>query len=100
MEFLEKAPRWFILIAFSVVMAISVISVKFIVGNVFADVEKTKSTATVAKNLAETGAIAINDLKVSFAEMRGAQETFRKEYREDKKETDNKLEQILLAVKK
>lgn len=53
-----------------------------------------------AKNTADDAIELGEGLKVQIAEVRGAQETFRKEYREDQKDLDRKLEKILDEVKK
>ena len=53
-----------------------------------------------AKNTAEDALNLGQDLKVQIADVRGAQETFRKEYREDQKDLDRKLENLLNEVKK
>lgn len=98
----ENMPRWALVSLCGVFLAGTVISVKFIVSSNYADQIKTKEVAWKAKADAleakEIGKDALENtevLQVQVAEVRGAQETFRKEYREDQKTLDNKLSQLI-----
>ena len=63
-----------------------------------AEGDKSRVVAYQAKNMAEDALGLANDLKVQIADVRVAQETFRKEYRQDQKDLDQKLIELLKAV--
>lgn len=62
--------------------------------------DKVKSVSYQAKSTSDANAKDISDLKDSVTEVRAAQETFRREYREDQKDLDRKLGELLVAVKR
>jgi len=93
---LEKAPRWFLLTVSSATIGLCLI----FSGRAIADSDKVKGVAYNALNLSQNNSEAVNDLKVQIADIRGAQETFRKEYRQDQKEIDSKLNELLRAVRR
>lgn len=115
---IENAPRWFLIIVLMVLWTAvdkgSAYIFKDVTGNAEANSlqieavrrETNESIASIkpilytAKNNAEKALDMGNDLKIQIADVRGAQETFRKEYREDQKDLDRKLSVLLEAIKK
>jgi len=93
---LERAPRWFLLTVSSAAISLCLV----FSGRAIADSDKVKGVAYGALNLSQNNSEAVNDLKVQIADIRGAQETFRKEYRQDQKEIDSKLNELLRAVRR
>ena len=93
---LERAPRWFLLTVSSAAIGLCLI----FSGRAIADSDKVRGVAYSALNLSQNNFGLINDLKVQIADVRGAQETFRKEYRQDQKEMDSKLNELLRAVRR
>ena len=92
---LNKVPRWaLVLIAFMGLGACGVL-----VSTARADLDKFKSIAYQAKNTSDSNTTSIQELKDSVKEIRVAQETFRKEYREDQKDLSKSLGDIARAVK-
>ena len=103
---LEKAPRWFLLIVGGCGIALCLILTQFIVKSAFADMAKTQEeldrtteVARTAKNISESNQNAIVELKGSIEKVQVSQETFRKEYREDQKDTQRIMQEVLKAVK-
>ena len=72
----------------------------FFLNRAIADNDKTKTVAYEAKHKAEDALIANEQVSAQVADVRGAQETFRKEYREDQIENRKVLQELLLASKK
>lgn len=92
----SKLPRWALIWGFLATMSIS----GFFMSRAIADMDKVKGVAYQAKDTSESNAKDIGDLKDSVKEVRSAQETFRREYREDQKDLDKKLGELLIAIKK
>lgn len=61
--------------------------------------DKIKSVAYQAQISSDKNADAVADFKDAVKDIRVTQEQFRREYREDKKETDLKLMELLKAIK-
>lgn len=99
LEQINKAPRWFLVIILGAAMALCYITLGFIVKNAFADMERIKGVAWQAKALSDDNQVSIVELKSSVEKINIAQETFRREYREDQKDLDKKLSELLRAVK-
>lgn len=85
---LDKFPRWALIAICGVFMGISI----FFASRAIAENDKTKATA-------EQAMAGVTQLQNQVADVRGAQETFRKEYREDQKDLDKKLVELLRVVK-
>jgi uncharacterized membrane protein YraQ (UPF0718 family) len=107
MPSLEKAPRWFILLLASIACIIAAGACGFIIKNVYAQIDRNttnaitaQSIAISAQNRADIADKASKDLKEIVTEIKNTNETFRKEYREDKNKLDDKLdEQKTLLLK-
>lgn len=91
----DKWPRWALI---SLVAGLTLVCA-FFTNRAVAEGDKTKEVAYEARYKANQALEMGNDLKVQVADVRGAQETFRKEYRQDQKDLDNKLAELLKAVK-
>lgn len=91
----DKFPRWALVALCFVFMALST----WFGGRAIAENDKIKVVAYQAKNVAEDAYALANDLKVQIADVRGAQETFRQEYRQDQKDLDKKMSELLMAIK-
>lgn len=92
---LNKIPRW----ALVLIATLGLGACGVLVTSARADIDKMKSVAYQAKSASDINAIAVSELKVAVNEVRAAQETFRKEYREDQKDLSNSLAGIARAVK-
>lgn len=99
---LEKAPRWFLFMLVSFFMGAVGILGTIVVKGAYAEIASNTSGVVEAKGLAFQAKInadnaqeAIVELKGAVTDIREAQETFRKEYREDQKDMDRKLDMIL-----
>lgn len=92
---LNKIPRW----ALVGIASLGLIATGTSISTARADLEKFKGIAYIAKNASEDALHLGADLKVQVSEIRSSQETFRKEYREDQKDLDRKLSEILRVVK-
>ena len=91
----NKIPRW----ALILVATLGLGSMGTLVSGARADLDKFKAIAYDARNTSNANTTSIGDLKTSVGEIRTAQETFRREYREDQKDLDGKLVELLRAVK-
>jgi len=100
MKALDTAPRWFLLIVCGVAIMLCIVFFNFIIKSAFADMEKVRGIAWQAKNLSDANQSDIVDLKLSISSLKVSQEIFRKEYREDQKDLDRKLSELLNAVNK
>ena len=92
---LNKIPRWALL----AVAGIGLGACGILVSTARADLDKLKSIAYQAKNVSDDNTLAIQDLKTSVNEVRANQEQFRREYREDQKDLDQSLKELLKAIK-
>lgn len=97
---IDSWPRWFLVTVCGVSMSALTLLMFWTIRQAFADVETIKTVAYTAKNSSDSNTVAIEDLKDQIGTMSESQETFRKEYREDTKETQKVLQQLLLEVKK
>lgn len=100
---LSKLPRWFLVCSLIGLMGLVALGIKFNVQYAFADIAATKTAAFDAKSLSDSNRDSIGELKSSIGEVKTAQETFRKEYREDQKDLYRAMksmkDEILSAVK-
>mgnify|MGYP001586941151 CR=1 FL=1 len=94
-----KIADVFLLIVLGLALSLCWIFIGFIIKNAFADVQNIKTIAWSAKNLSESNQSDIVDLKANISQIQVSQETFRKEYREDQKDLDRKLGELLRAVR-
>lgn len=92
---LDKMPRWALVAIGGVFMS----STLFFANRAVADNDRIKSVAWQAKNEAGKALDIGQQLQLQVADIRGAQEQFRREYREDQKDLDKKLGEILRVVK-
>lgn len=92
---LDKMPRWALVAICGVFMSATL----FFANRAVADSDRIKTVAYEARSTAQDALSLGNDLKLQIADVRGAQETFRREYREDQKDLDKKLGEILRVVK-
>lgn len=92
----DKWPRWALISLVAILSGICV----FFTNRAVADGDKIRSVAYEARTNANKAIELGNDLKVQIADVRGAQETFRREYREDQKDQNRKLGAILYAIDK
>ena len=97
---LDKLPRWALVTICSIAIGFCWVSISFVVKNAFADMEKIKTVAWGANTKSENALTLANDLKVQITDVRVAQETFRREYREDQKDLGRKFDEVLTALKK
>lgn len=100
---IEKAPRWFLLWLTGGSVALLGMLGLWTLRQAYADINTLKSVAYQAKNQSESNDEAISELKTAVGQIKDAQEVFRKEYREDRKEDSAVLRQmkdeIIKAVK-
>lgn len=87
-ESIEKAPRWFLVLICATAIGLCWVACGFVIKNAFADMDNTKKIAWQAKNSSDQNQRDISQFKDEF-------QRFRNEYREDQKDTVNKLEQLL-----
>lgn len=99
MESLEKAPRWFLLIVSGAAISVAVLIGGWTIRQAFADIDTIKSVAYSAKTQSNSNNDSIQELKLAMSEMKTAQETFRREYREDQKDIISRLGDLMRAVK-
>lgn len=96
---IEKFPRWALITLATIGMG----SCWILISTARADLDKFKNIAYTAKSNADDALALGNELKVQIADVRGAQETFRKEYREDRNKDSEILrsmeDRIIRAVK-
>ena len=96
---LEKLPRSVLVWITGIALTIG----GFITTRAVAEGDRTKAVAYQARNTADNAFELANDLKVQVADVRGAQEVFRREYREDRNKDAELLrsmeERIIRAVK-
>ena len=85
----DKLPRWVLVSGFLGFMSLGGLMLK----GAFADLESTKDT--VAKH-----DLLIPQVMEDIKQIKGSNETFRVEYRQDQKELDVKLTELLRAVNK
>lgn len=91
---LNKVPRW----ALIGIATLGLGACGLLVTSARADMEKVKTVAYKAKADSEANTIAVGELKDAVKEVRTAQETFRREYREDQKDLTKSLQDISKAV--
>ena len=95
----EKFPRWALVTISGALLGICL----FFTSRAVADSDKMKAVAYQARTTADNAYMIANDLKIQVADVRGAQETFRREYREDRQRDVEQLqrmeERIIRAVK-
>ena len=84
----NKIPRWFLIMAFFTTMSLSGVLLK----GAFADLEHNKKL--VAKH-----DLLIPQLISDITSIKNGNETFRKEYREDQKELDKKLDDLSILLR-
>ena len=93
---LDKLPRNILVPVCAVLFAVCL----FFTNRAVAESDKNKAMVQQAKIDSEKALETSDDLKNQIADVRGAQETFRKEYREDQKDlTKNLDEQKTLLLK-
>ena len=88
MEVIEKLPRWALVFGFIGFMTIG----GFMLKGAWADLDQTKA-------LTQKHDLLIPQLVEDVATIKAGNETFRREYREDQKDLDKKLNELLRAVK-
>ena len=84
----DKLPRWVLLAGFLGFMSLGGVMLK----GAFADLENTKDT--VARH-----DLLIPQVMEDIKSIKNSNETFRVEYRQDQKDLDSKLTELLMAVK-
>lgn len=92
---LNNVPRWALILIATLGMG----ACGVLVQNGRAESEKVKVVAYEAKNVSEENTASILELKDSVKDVRLSQEQFRREYREDQKDLNSKLTELLRAVK-
>lgn len=95
MDRLEKLPRW----ALVLIATVGIGAIGYIGVDAKGKVEAAVANSAEATQLSNQNQKDIGELKQSVADIRVSQETFRKEYREDQKDLDKKLDALLVAVK-
>lgn len=91
----NKIPRW----ALIALAALGLGACGLLISTSRADLDNFKTIAYQAKNSSDDALVMASDLKIQIGDIRVSQETFRKEYREDQKDLDRKLNELLRAVK-
>ena len=95
----EKFPRWALVSICGGLLSLCL----FFTSRAVADGDKMKAVAYQARTTADNAYMLANDLKVQVADVRGAQETFRREYRDDRQRDVEQLQRmedrIIRAVK-
>ena len=91
----NKVPRW----ALIWIGILGLGACTTLISTARADLDKFKTIAADAKIASDSNAESVSELKESVKEIRLAQETFRKEYREDQKDMQKSLADIARAVK-
>ena len=87
----NKLPRWLL-----VWTAIGFFGLVGLVGNnLYADNQKVKTVAYSARSTAETCSLQVAALSGQIQEIKNSQETFRKEYREDQRDVQFLLKEII-----
>lgn len=96
---LNKIPRW----ALILISVLGIGACGTLITTARADLDKFKTIAYQAKNVSDSNTSSITELKSSVGDIRTAQETFRREYREDRNRDAELLRQmedrIVKAVK-
>lgn len=92
---LNKVPRW-ALIALAI---LGMTAIGYAATDAKTKVETAVKNSWAAKTLSEQNQKDIIELKDAAKEIRGAQEQFRREYREDQKDLTKALADISRAVK-
>lgn len=90
-----KFPRW----AVDAIAVVGIGSCTFLFSTARAELEKVKAVAYQAKSTSELNAASITDIKETVNEIKTDNKTYRSEYRTDQKELDNKMAELLKAVK-
>lgn len=80
---IEKLPRWFLVVGFSGFLLLG----GFILNGAFADLDHTK-------NMVQKHDVLIADLTEDISTIKTGSEQYRREYREDQKDLDKKLEEM------
>lgn len=93
---LNKVPRWALLL----IAGVGMVAISSMISVARADLDKFKGIAYQAKNVSDSNTTSISELKDSVKDIRVSQEQFRREYREDQKNLDTRLIELLKAVKK
>lgn len=97
---LNKIPRW----ALIILSLAGLSSMGVLVSTARADLDRFKSIAYQAKNISDSNSDAINRLEANVEKIHITQETFRKEYRDDRIRDAQQLqameERIIRAMKK
>lgn len=100
---LNNAPRWFLIWLAGGLLAILTFAGGFSINRAFEESDRVKSVAYQAKNSADDAILGVQQLHNQIAELRGAFEVNRKEYREDtiRQEANARAmeERIIRAVK-
>lgn len=92
---LNKIPRW----ALVSIATLGLGACGLLVSTARADLDKFKTISYQAKNTSDDALALATELKGQITDIRGAQEQFRREYREDQKDLDKKLGEILRVIK-
>ena len=93
---LNKIPRW----ALVAIATIGLISCGTLISTARADLDKFKAIAYQAKNVSDSNTSSIVELKNDVAAVQQTVEIIRKENREDFKDIDKKMSELLRAVNK
>lgn len=88
---LNKIPRW----ALIGIAALGMLVMSMVAKNVYADSQKTKTVAYQAKNSAETAQLQVAALSGQIQEIKVINEIFRKEYREDQRDVQSLLKELI-----
>lgn len=97
-EKLEQAPRWFLSITISGMIALIGILFWAVTQGVASDVRTAKETAVYAKSVGEENKQAIENLAKSVDEIKKGQSNFQDKYDRNQEENQRVFRQILAAV--
>lgn len=93
---LNKIPRWMLIL----LAMLGLTACGVLVSGARADLDKFGAIAFQAKNVSESNTASISELKGSVQDIKDSQEQFRREYREDQKDLNVKLTELLRLTKK
>jgi len=99
-EVLQTAPRWFIVFWITVISSVSWVLLSFVIKNAYGQIQTNSNEIRRMDKISAETAQGVSILREEVSSIKKSQEQFRVEYREDRKDMDQKLdEQYALLTK-